>query len=152
MENSQDKRVYINFSKNMMGYVARVLEELENNTFQYKQMKLDLSRLEVKVLEMRDNIETLDYWVNQYQEAGWEVYNSTAKRPLPRAPKAVLADLDKSRVEARLYNKRGDYEVVGVFKNLPEANSFLESCYGDNNPYKLRVIAANFLTRKELSI
>ena len=151
-ENSQDKRVYINFSSNMMGYVARVLKEIGDNTFQYRNMTHDVVKLEVKVLEVRDDIETLDYWVSQYQEQGWEIYNAQAKRPLPRAPRVMISSLDKSTVEARLYNRRGDFEVVGVFKNIPEANSFLETCYGDNNPYKLRVIAANFLTRKELSI
>lgn len=151
LENSAKKRVYINFSKNMLGYVSRVFEELQSNRFPLKDMVRDLDNLEFKILESRDDIETMDYWIEHYQSQGWTVYNANSKRPLPRTPRVIIADLNKSLVEARLYNRRGDYEVVGVFNNVPEANSFMESCYGDNNPHKLRVFAANFLTRKELS-
>jgi hypothetical protein len=150
LENPVNKRVYLNFSKNKMGYIARVLEELETQVTPYKQMIFDKKKLRVRILEVREDIETLDYWVTQYQNEGWEIYNAKAKRPLPRVPKVMISSMDKTRVEARLYNKRKEYEVVGIFDNLPEAETFLETCYGDNNPHKLRVIAANFLTRKEL--
>jgi hypothetical protein len=150
LENPFRKKYYINFSKNILSYLSTIISDIKLGQFEDKELQRDYPQIKVKLLEVRPDIETVPYWQEYYSSKGWESYEAGAKKALPRRAKVVLASLDKSRVEVRLYNRRNDYEVVGVFDNIYRAEEFAAQCYGESNPFCYRVFAANFLTRNEL--
>jgi len=155
LHNHKTKKIYIGHSSNILGYVSKMLYDIKACEFQYKDMEKDVGELKLQILEEQSNIETckehLNYWKGYYRDFGWEFYNAGAKKPLEvRKPRVVVIMGVTPLAEVRLYNKRNEYKVVGVFTNIMEAKKFMREYYGDSNPYKYTIYSTNFLTRKRV--
>ena len=127
--------------------------EIKEGIYRYKDIEADYDHLELEILECGLDIETCrehhQYWVDNYTEAGWELYNAR-KQPEARTPKVVLLP-EKGLVEVRLLNRRRDYKVVGVFNKVSDAEEFVEKCYKPElNKYNYTIFAANSLTRERV--
>jgi hypothetical protein len=151
--NPVSRWVYLNTSKNILFFVSKLMMDIKEGTFSYKQMEEDYPLLKMEILEVGDNIEThkehLQYWVDRHLEDGWELYNAR-KKPEARTPKVVLLP-EKGVIEVRLLNRRRDYKVVGVFSKISDAEMFVEECYKPElNKYNYTVFAANSLTRERV--
>jgi hypothetical protein len=152
--NPLTQKVYINASKNILYFVSKLMMDIKQGLFHYKEMEGDYELLKLEILEVVDDIETcrehLQYWVDKHIQEGWVLYNAR-KKPEARTPKVVLLP-EKGVIEVRLINRRRDYKVVGVFSKLEEAEEFLKECYCPvTNSYNYTVFCTNSLTRERVN-
>jgi hypothetical protein len=154
--NPNEKRVYINYSQNVLSFISNIMKQLKEGSWQFKTMIEDSSKLRIEVLEGGVDIETskehLLYWFERFSREGWEIYNSGASSPKIKRTRVVIVDLFEKVIEVRLYNRRNEFDTVGVFNSIPEAEEFVKECYNSPcNELNFRVFANNFRTRKLLS-
>jgi hypothetical protein len=147
--NQTSKSIYIGYSSNILLFVAGLYTQIIDGVFQYR--NIDLSKSELEVLESGIDIETCkqhyQYWVDSYRSAGWKIINAGYKKPIKVEAKPFYRP---GIVEVRLVNTRGKSDLVGVFEDITQATEFIDLYYGESNPYQYPVLATNFLTRKRV--
>lgn len=106
--------------------------------------------LELFVVSAGADIETLklhtEYYRSYYQRIGYEELRPKARKAIQYRVRAVPA-LDIKGIDVELVSARGEVRVVGKFRNMGDAKSFIETYYGTDNSFKLPVYAINADTK-----
>lgn len=144
ISDSVQNKIYVNYSKDVLGAVSRLRGELE--------VAADLKGLSVRIVSLVSDIETLKIHTQYYREvlhkdSGYLIpYTRSTLQYIAR----IRPDADFKRVNVELVNTRGENKIVGKFKNDREANEFLETYYRTANSFNLPVYAANSATKEFL--
>ena len=105
------------------------------------------SGLTLRVCSANCDLETLrlhtEYYRNMYGSVGH-------KRTALRYKVRIVPGVGLKYVDVELVSARGEGKVVARFKNAREAREFIETYYGEDNPFRLPVYAANSATKEFL--
>ena len=129
--NEKDRRIFLSFSNSMAGSLTRNLGALKDGSHRCKMMVQDTSKLSFKMIEefSKSNVENrlrLSYWMDHFRGQGFEVYNGHVSIKM-RVQKDLI--INPNGVEVKLVNQRYKKIVVGFFKNIDEADRFIETNY-----------------------
>lgn len=137
------KRVYVNYSLNMVGVLPRLYEDLKGS-----------GTTQFYILEVTTDIETLklhtEYWRDEYKKMGCAELIPVGRKTLQYDVRC-LVNGDYDGVDVVLVTARGDRKIVGKFGTMGEGESFIETYYDSGNPYNLPVYAINSATKEFLS-
>lgn len=101
----------------------------------------------IEVLSVGADIETLKLHTEYYRE----LYGATGhSRKALQYRVRIVPEVRMRWVDVQLVSARGDSKVVGRFQSIPEAKSFIETCYGSDNPFRFPVYACNQATKELL--
>ena len=143
IENKQEKLVYINYTENIAGALARFYNEYR--------VKFAETALDFQILSVTTDIETLklhsEYWKDRYRNIGYSDLIEQSRKTLQYDVRTLVAS-DLSGVNVELVTARGQRKVVGKFKTLTEASNFIQIYYAEDNKYRLPVYAINSLTKE----
>ena len=143
------KKVYITQGSSLRTLVGRNINEIEDgvhkcvkSTDQYRMIVLE------GCYDKESRMLHTEYWKEYYRNIGYEVLSSEKSLLKYKISKRVY----EGKVEVSLVDSRYARLVVGLFKKMYEAERFIETCYGDSNPFKLPVYAVNELTKENCKI
>lgn len=132
----------------LVSYTTSMGSELQDLYSNFKGQ----SGITMEVLSCGVDLETLKLHTEYYRKH----YSQEFKPLLKQGRKALqykvrcVPNYDFKYVDVELVTARGDGKIVGRFKTNPEAKSFIETCYGSSNPFKLPVYALNSDTEEFL--
>lgn len=130
---------YVGYTLNMGGALPMLYE-----------MAARLPALELSVLTSTSDYITLrlhtEYYRNIYLDMGCSELIVRGRKALEYRVRVMVAP-DFKYVDVELVTARGDEMVVARFKTKKEANEFTLMYYGDDNPYRFPVYAANADTK-----
>lgn len=131
--NEFDKRVYVGYSATLQTRLGAISGEILNKTWKYQAMIDDCNKLQLKILETRLELNFVKYYMDQYRNMGYEIYNATAKVPLKYTFSiSVFGTVGDVKVVATSSN-RANVIVLGSFKKFDQATEFL-IYITNNNP------------------
>lgn len=145
--NDTDKIVYLSYSKNIQSTVSRNIKEMADNSHSCKQLIKDKSKLQLQVLEYNCSKAKLSYWIDNYRNKGYSLYRERNGEVVYRVKVKIIPEYF---VHVTLCNLRGTSTVVGVFDNMQEANSFIQTHYSDkiyNIVYSDNILTKQYLKR-----
>lgn len=152
--NHKYKRIYISHSQDICTSIARLLRDIHHKITIYKQFIKDASKLEFVYLENINNCDSkIDiqmkevYYIQQYKQLGYELYNT--KNRLPNFKVMINVNEDLNRVYVQLVSRIYKKYTVGVFNNMNEAMEF--STVFEKMDIIIPVYATNDLTREYFS-
>lgn len=126
--NKSNKRVYISHSRDIPSSLARLVRDIGSRHSIYKQLIKDVKKLEFTLLENINIYDSLldihckmDYYITEYKQLGYEIYNSRYK--LQKFKVRIDVELDRL-VYVKLISKSYKQIVVGVFDNMDDAIEF----------------------------
>jgi hypothetical protein len=131
--NEVDRKVFLSFSGSMADSLTRNMMALKDGSHRYKPMVEDVSKLTLKVLEefSGSNVENrlrLNYWIDHFKQQKYRLYNKDVsiklciRKDLVAKPVGVLVSL---------INRRYKRIPLGIFKNMTEADRFIETHYSN---------------------
>lgn len=149
--NERDRKVYIIHSDNLIDALLKNLMMIKQRTHSCMSLIEDQSVLEFKFLESVEDrqLQKMRFidWVDEYKKLGYAMYRNY----LPVRYNAKLAySKNLKSIEVRLYNKRYEWFVVGVFSTMKDAESWMSENYPNEIVNRI-VYADNVLTREHLS-
>lgn len=127
--NETEKKVYITYSEDMLGGISRLLRNIKDNNTGYRELRRDIDSLSIKIIETvnydytkRDLRDLFRYWSEYYVLLGYTLYRSY------KALQCIVAIemLPDLRVAVTLRNKALKGIIMGIFKTMSEANSFVQ--------------------------
>jgi hypothetical protein len=143
--NDIDRMVYLSYSNNMLTSVSRNVRELNDNTHSLKSLVRHKSKLQIQIIECNCEKAKLGYWVDHYRNNGYSLYRNNNGEV---TYKTRIAITNEYLVHVLLVNKRNDKIVVGVFSDMEQATSFVQTNY-PNKIHKI-VYSNNDLTKQFL--
>lgn len=107
--------------------------------------------IELRVFSAGADIETLklhtEYYRKHYHDRlGYKPILPYNRKTIQYKVRAIPSQ-DFKAINVELVNARGEAKTVGQFKNTKEANEFIVTYYGSDNPLRLPVYALNKATR-----
>jgi hypothetical protein len=145
LENWIDGKVDVRHSTNCLEAVVRHYTQLQQGTHPCKEMLKDWGRLHFVMLEKIEDLQyrmmAQSYYLNRYQEQGYKFY-----RFRPALTYRVKIDIEDFYAVVRLKNSNHDSFVVGVFKNMSDAETFVATYYAKKLPFP--VYACNEDTKR----
>jgi hypothetical protein len=130
--NETDKRVYVSYTSRLHQRLGTILSEILEGDWKFKEMIQDKDKLECVILEHRIEKNFVKYFINDYRNKGYYIYNSSDKNPLEYR---FRIDITYHKVLVCAVNKRNEREILGEFSMFDEASEFLEYITV-NNPTK----------------
>jgi hypothetical protein len=127
--NETDKKVYIFYSECLLDALVRNVRQLKDNTHKNKDLVADINKLRYFTIETttsKDLKIRYNYWVEKYDKLGYSMYRNY----IPIRLYAKMAySRDLKSIEVRIYNKRYEWFVVGVFTTAKEADEWMTQTY-----------------------
>ena len=126
--NETDRKVYLVYSEALMDALMRNLRQLKDGTHSCKNLIADKGKLEFKVIETNCSNLKHDYmkWSEEYKRLGYTLYRNFT--PIRLYAKMAYSK-DLRSIEVRIYNKRYEWFVVGVFSTAKEADEWMKQTY-----------------------
>lgn len=126
--NEDDRRVYLLYSEALLDALVRNVRQLKEGSHTCKKLIEDRNKLEFRVIETNCLNLKHDYmkWSEEYKRMGYELYRNFT--PISLYAKMAYSKNLKS-IEVRLYNKRYEWFVVGVFSSAKEATEWMNQTY-----------------------
>ena len=125
----KSKMIYISYSKDIITSLARLVRDIYSGNIIYKQLKKDASKLEFYRLENINNCDTfidvqlkLDYFIQEYKQQGYSLYNSKYKLQQFKI-KIEISD-DMKLIYVKLVSKGNKKIICGVFDKIWDAEEF----------------------------
>lgn len=111
------------------------------------------SNIRLEVLSAGADIETLrlhaEFYRKYYSDLGYEV--APGRKTLQYRVR-IIPGKDFKTSDVEVVSARGEGKLVGRFKTIGEAQDFIETYYGTDNPLKLPVYAVNSATKEFLAM
>lgn len=127
--NEVDKKVYIFYSECLMDALVRNVRQIKSNGHKNKDLvshKGKLSYFTIEYTEPKNLKLRYIYWVEKYKSMGYSMYRNYT--PIRLYAKAAYSK-DLKSIEVRIYNKRYEWFVVGVFNTAKEADEWMAQTY-----------------------
>ena len=125
----KNKMVYISYSKDIITSIARLVRDIHSGNTIYKQLKKDASKLEFYRLEDINIYDTiidvqlkLDYFIREYKQQGYSLYNDKYKLQQFKIKIEVSDDL--KLIYVKLVSKGNKKVICGVFDKIYDAEEF----------------------------
>jgi hypothetical protein len=135
--NHSDKRVYISYSARLHQRLGAIATSMFQGLWKFPQMSKDWYKLELTILETRIDKCFVKYFIDDYRNKGYDIYNGTDKVPLGYKFRIDLdltsSQSSVSRALVVAVNKRNEREILGKFRTMTEAKKFLKYV-SKNNP------------------
>lgn len=128
LENPKSKKVLLFASDNPCLYVTNLISRLITKKHGNQELYKDRRKLKLNILETNTTDKwSLLRWQNHYSKNGYTFY--TAYKPVSLT---LHIKIDyRHGVKVELCNTGGKGFVVGVFKTMPEAESWVDTFYPD---------------------
>ena len=129
--NEPDRKVYLLYSTSLMDALVRNVRQLKDGSHSCKELVVDRDKLEFKVIETisSDDVDLrLPYlnWTEELQRRGYSMYRNYT--PIRLYAKMAYSK-NLKQIEVRIYNKRYEWFVVGVFNTAKEADEWMRQTY-----------------------
>lgn len=128
--NETDRKVYLLHSEALLDALVRNVRLIKGNGHSCKELIADSDKLEFRVIETITNKEDLKLkymnWVEELKRQGYSMYRNYT--PIRLYAKAAYSK-DLKSIEVRIYNKRYEWFVVGVFNTAKEADEWMRQTY-----------------------
>lgn len=130
--NDLDKKVYLFYSESLMEALMRNLKDMKLNRHSCKALVKDMNILKFKVIETIPSCKASDLklsymnWTEEYKRMGYSMYRNYT--PIKLYARAAYSK-DLKHIEVRIYNKRYEWFVVGVFDTAKEADEWMTQTY-----------------------
>ena len=149
--NERDRKVYIIHSDNLIDALLKNLMMIKQGTHSCTPLIEDQDVLEFIFLESVEDrqLQKMRFidWVDHYKKLDYSLYRNY----LPVTYKAKLGYSNNLKfIEVRLYNRRYEWFVVGVFSTMKDAGSWMNENYPNEIVNRI-VYADNVLTKDHLS-
>lgn len=109
--------------------------------------------ISMEVVSCGVDLETLklhaEWYRDYYTKLGYKMMNPGYRKIIQYRVRSVPSP-DFKGMDVELVTARGDSKVVGRFRNIGEAKSFIETYYGTDNPFRFPVYASNCDTKQLL--
>lgn len=126
--NETDRKVYLLYSEALLDALVRNVRQIKNGSHTCKELADDKNKLEFKVIETTNDDLRLKYlnWTEELKRQGYSMYRNYT--PINLYAKTAYSKNLKS-IEVRIYNKRYEWFVVGVFNTAKEADEWMAQTY-----------------------
>lgn len=113
-----------------------------------------VSGITMSIVSARADLETLklhvEWYRDYYSKLGYKMMVQYKRKSIQYKVRCIPS-LDFKGADVELVTARGGSKIVGRFKNIGEAKSFIETYYGLDNPFKFPVYAFNSDTKMYLT-
>lgn len=127
--NEIDKKVYIFYSECLLDALVRNVRQIKDNAHKNKNLVSDKGKLNYFTMEITTPKELklrYNYWVEKYGKLGYSMYRNYT--PIRLYAKTAYSKNLKN-IEVRIYNRRYEWFVVGVFNTAKEADEWMTQTY-----------------------
>ena len=127
--NEDDRKVYLFYSEALLDALVRNVRQLKDGSHTCKELVSDKGKLEFRIIETQYSNLKHEYmrWSEEYKRKGYELYR---KDYIPIRLYAKMAySKNLKNIEVRIYNKRYEWFVVGVFSSAKEATEWMKQTY-----------------------
>jgi hypothetical protein len=139
----KDYQVMVTYTTSMGAYLEKLYMEYSGQ-----------KGIRLEVFSVGADLETLklhtEYYRDYYsRQPGLILLQAHLRKTVQYDVRAVPCDDFKS-FKVELVTARGDSKMVGKFDNSAEAKAFIETYYGEDNPFRFPVYALNCDTKQFL--
>ena len=145
--NREDRYAYVSHSINPMKHLSVLMRDVSQNiNGKYKQMRVDIDKLEIVLIQSTNDIIQRNNQVDKYVEGiksqGFKLYNKSNG-----VKYRIRHDIhNNGRVYLKLVNRRNDQIIIGVFDNLIQSKEFENQYYSDMSEF-YTVMSTNELSK-----
>lgn len=127
--NNRNKTVFISYNLDVLGSLANHIKMMNRQEHPIAALNKHRNVLKLVFLDsvlLDDETARLHvhYWMDKYSKMGYKMY-----RKLPRVSYTPGYDVWEGKAVVYLKNARNAKKIVGVFKDMFEASSFIETYY-----------------------
>lgn len=126
--NEDDRKVYVIYSHSILDALMRNVRHLKDGSHSCKELVADKNKLQFRIIETTTDNLKLKYlnWTEELKRQGYSMYRNYT--PINLYAKTAYSKNLKS-IEVRIYNKRYEWFVVGVFNTAKEADEWMAQTY-----------------------
>lgn len=146
--NEKDKRFFISHSNNILSAVSRNISQIQDKSHSCRKLIRDLPNLNFILLvfgggSTKNRKVLTTELIEQFISKGYTPYTN---RVIVSYKLRTVITKDY-KIHVQLVNKRNDKTIIGVFDNMDEAISFIQSNYPNNKIHKV-IYCQNSLSKE----